>query len=243
MGPYAALRVSLAASEAGTGHYIKRTASGIAHDPRGISGDIGAGSVSNLLSSRQLSHLLQAFQHDARRQDAAHADLVIAHGVKQLAWIQALQRRDRLGIDPASFGITGVVVHITGDDQQRRLATVGQHLGQSASKFPAAIEIAVAHGDANDADMGCKSGQQRQFHLDGMFLLMGLGIQLQPGNRFTQLLGQLRVGRNIDTPGSDQVWQGATAHSTPKGVCLGPITITVSGISIRLRTSAAMRPE
>ena len=94
--------------------------------------------------------------------------------------------------------VTGIVVHIAGNDQQRGLAAAGKYVRQTTTKLPAAIEMAVADRNAHDAGMRREVGQQRQFHLDGMFLLVGLGIQLQPRNGFTQLFRQLQIGRDID---------------------------------------------
>lgn len=82
----------------------------------------------------------------------------------------------------------------------------------------------------------------RQLNFDAVLLLMSGRVELQSRNRRDQRRASSRSDSSCP-PGNDQTRFGATAQSSPFGVCFGPITITVRGSSMRLSTSAASLPE
>ena len=61
-------------------------------------------------------------------------------------------------------------------------------VGPPARKAPAAIQIARADGEPDDARLRRQPGQQRQLDLDGVFALVSAGVHLQAGDRGAKLL-------------------------------------------------------
>ena len=71
------------------------------------------------------------------------------------------------------------MVHVAGDQEQRAILAIFQDAGQTFGEAHAARQIAGADGDADDACLRSKPGQERQLHLNGVLTLMGEGVHLQ----------------------------------------------------------------
>ena len=110
-------------------------------------------------------------------------------------------------------------------------------------ELAAARQVAAADGNADDLAIAAPGGRERQLDFDGVLLRVGGGVELQaresPGTSWRASSGSLASV----APGIDQVSCGATAHSTPCGVCLGPMTMIVEGNLTRDSVWPAMRPE
>ena len=65
--------------------------SSVSDDAALVTRDVGAGRVADFFGRRELVQLPQAVQHDARRKDAAHANLIVPDRMVDAFWIESLE--------------------------------------------------------------------------------------------------------------------------------------------------------
>ena len=140
--------------------------------------------------------MFERFHHDHGGEHAAHADVVVGDGFQEVRGIKLLHRAQGDFVEAAVFAVGGKMVHVAGDDQQRRLRQAANDAGQSRGELPAAIEVAAADRDADDARLRSEPREERQFHFDRVFLLVRGGVELQAGDRFDQTPRERRIGRD-----------------------------------------------
>ena len=159
------------------------------------------------------------FRHDDDQETPDSGVAMFHFGDKAIAWdcsschprrgenlpfvsffVESIEIGQRKRIEPARFVIIGVVVHVTGDQQQRRIEQkVFEHRRKAACEVFAARQRSSADADADDLRLWREPMNDRQFDFDAVLLLMRGGVKLQAGNCGDQRASQFEIGFQLPT--------------------------------------------
>ena len=134
--------------------------------------------------------------------------------------IEGLHRVQGQSVQPPGFRFVGEVVHVAGNQQQRRRGIFRDRGGQFAAESLQFRQIGAADGDADDADVRARRANSGNCTSIACSSRCGLGVERESRDAPGQSLRQFQVGLDRP-PGISHRSHGATAHAAPPGSMVG----------------------